>query len=32
LLGHQVAIKSIDLDQDWPTIHQRLLSVLSATT
>jgi len=29
LLGHQIAIKSIDLDQDWPTIHQRLLSVLS---
>ncbi|MDZ4851689.1 MAG: hypothetical protein SGI77_20570 [Pirellulaceae bacterium] len=31
LLGHQVAIKSIDLDQDWPKIHQRLLSVLSAS-
>jgi len=32
LLGHQVTIRSIDLDQDWPMIHQRLLSVLSATT
>lgn len=32
LLGHQVAIKSIDLEQEWPRIHQRLLSVLSAST
>ena len=31
LLGHRVAIKSIDLDQDWQAIHQRLLSVLSTT-
>lgn len=29
LLGHQVAIQSIDLDQDWPTIHDRLLTVLN---
>ena len=30
LLGHGVAIKSIDLDQDWKAIHNRLLSILSA--
>jgi 5-methylcytosine-specific restriction enzyme subunit McrC len=29
LLGHQVSIKSIDLDQEWPKIHERLLSILS---
>jgi 5-methylcytosine-specific restriction enzyme subunit McrC len=28
LLGHSVAIRSIDLDQPWPTIHERLLTVL----
>lgn len=28
LLDHRVAIKSIDLDQPWPTVHERLLSVL----
>lgn len=28
LLDHDVAIRSIDLDQDWPVIHQRLLQVL----
>ena len=30
LLGHGVAIKSIDLDQDWNAIHTRLLNILSA--
>jgi len=30
LLGHGVAIKSIDLDQDWNAIHTRLLYILSA--
>ena len=29
LLSHNIAIRSIDLDQDWPLIHQRLLDVLS---
>jgi len=28
LLGHQIAIYSIDLDQPWRTIHNRLLEVL----
>lgn len=28
LLGHRVSIKSVDLDQDWPVIHERLLAVL----
>jgi 5-methylcytosine-specific restriction enzyme subunit McrC len=28
LLGHSVAIKSIDLDQAWPKVHERLLTVL----
>jgi 5-methylcytosine-specific restriction enzyme subunit McrC len=29
LLGHRVAIKSIDLDQNWKAIHERLLKILS---
>jgi 5-methylcytosine-specific restriction enzyme subunit McrC len=29
LLGHGVGIKSIDLDQPWPQIHERLLNVLN---
>ncbi len=29
LLDHQIAIQSIDLDQDWPVIHKRMLTVLS---
>ena len=29
LLGHAVGIKSIDLDQSWPKIHERLLTILS---
>lgn len=30
LLGHGVAIRSVDLDTPWPKIHERLLSVLSS--
>jgi len=29
LLSHNIAIRSIDLDQDWPLIHQRLIDVLN---
>ncbi len=29
LLGHPVAIRSVDLDQDWSGIHDRLLAILS---
>ena len=29
LLDHQIAIRSIDLAQDWPLIHQRMLTVLN---
>jgi 5-methylcytosine-specific restriction enzyme subunit McrC len=29
LLDHQIAIQSIDLDQDWPVIHKRMLTVLN---
>lgn len=29
LPSHVISIRSIDLDQDWPLIHQNLLDVLS---
>lgn len=28
LLDHRIEIRSIDLDQPWPVIHERLLSIL----
>ena len=28
LWNHKVAIRSVDLDQDWPDIHKRLLAIL----
>lgn len=28
LLGHQIRIESIDLDQPWPSIHEQLLRIL----
>lgn len=29
LLGHQIAIQSIDLNKEWPTIHERLIQILN---
>lgn len=29
LLGHGIQIRSVDLDNDWPTIHSRMLEILS---